>query len=52
LGYTRLISLIDPRNLASKRVAEKVGMAFEKEVVMWNKSIAVYAFHAANGIPS
>ncbi|MGH7598320.1 MAG: GNAT family N-acetyltransferase [bacterium] len=46
LGYTRLISLIDPDNMASKRVAEKVGMAFEKETFMFNKHICVYAFHA------
>ncbi len=31
LGLTRLICLIDEGNLASIRVAEKTGMAFEKE---------------------
>ena len=31
LGYTRLVSLIDSENLASIRVAEKIGMQFEKE---------------------
>jgi ribosomal-protein-alanine N-acetyltransferase len=31
LGFTRLICLIDEHNLASIRVAEKIGMAFEKE---------------------
>lgn len=31
LGLGRLICLIDEHNLASKRVAEKIGMAFEKE---------------------
>lgn len=46
LGYTRLISLIDPANIASKRVAEKIGMAFEKETFMFNKHICVYGFHA------
>ncbi len=46
LGYTRLISLIDPANIASKRVAEKIGMAFEKETFMFNKEICVYAVHA------
>jgi RimJ/RimL family protein N-acetyltransferase len=29
----RLIALIDPENVASARVAEKVGMQLEKEVV-------------------
>lgn len=31
LGLKRLICLIDKDNQASKRVAEKIGMAFEKE---------------------
>lgn len=31
LHYTRLVSLIDSDNLASIRVAEKIGMQFEKE---------------------
>ena len=31
LGLTRLICLIDEHNQASIRVAEKIGMAFEKE---------------------
>jgi ribosomal-protein-alanine N-acetyltransferase len=33
LGVTRLISLIDPENAASERVARKVGLFFEREVV-------------------
>ena len=33
LGRTRLISLIRPENLPSRRVAEKLGMTVEKEVV-------------------
>ena len=31
LGLSRLVCLIDAENLASIRVAEKIGMAFEKE---------------------
>src|SRR5436853_4952373 len=31
LGYERLISLIRPENIQSRRVAEKLGMAVEKE---------------------
>jgi RimJ/RimL family protein N-acetyltransferase len=31
LNLTRLICLIDPENIPSQRVAEKIGMAFEKE---------------------
>lgn len=43
LGYKRLISLIDPANMASRRVAEKVGMKLEKEIVKWNKRVCVYS---------
>jgi ribosomal-protein-alanine N-acetyltransferase len=32
LGYRRLISLIDPENIASQRVAEKIGMRLESKV--------------------
>ena len=43
LGRRRLISLIDPANQASRRVAEKLGLRVEKEVVMWDKQILVYS---------
>jgi ribosomal-protein-alanine N-acetyltransferase len=33
LGMKRLIAMIDPSNIASIRVAEKVGMKYEKEVM-------------------
>jgi RimJ/RimL family protein N-acetyltransferase len=33
LRLRRLIALVDPENVASARVAEKVGMHFEKEVI-------------------
>jgi [ribosomal protein S5]-alanine N-acetyltransferase len=33
LGLTRLVALIDPDNLASERVAAKIGMRFERDVV-------------------
>ncbi len=42
LGYERLVSLIDPGNLASRRVAERVGLTLEKKVWKWNKEICVY----------
>ncbi len=32
LGLLRLISLIDPENIASQKVAQKIGMRLEKEV--------------------
>ena len=34
LGIKRLIALIDPSNVASIRVAEKIGMKYEKEVML------------------
>ncbi len=43
LGYRRLVSIIDPANLASRRVAEKTGLTLEKEVWKWNKKVCVYA---------
>jgi RimJ/RimL family protein N-acetyltransferase len=45
LGHDRLVSLIDPGNLASRRVAEKVGMTLEKEVEKWGKAICVYSMN-------
>jgi ribosomal-protein-alanine N-acetyltransferase len=32
LGLSRLVSLIEPENIASQRVAAKMGMAFERQV--------------------
>lgn len=46
LGHDRLVSLIDPHNLASRRVAEKTGLTLHKEVEKWNKIICVYAVHS------
>ena len=47
-GCERLVSLIDPGNLASRRVAAKVGLTLEREVWKWNKEICVYAMHKGN----
>jgi RimJ/RimL family protein N-acetyltransferase len=44
LGLRRLIALIDPANRASQRVAEKVGLTFERERVRASgKPLQVYA---------
>lgn len=43
LGFRRLISLIDPANTASIRVAEKNGMRLERQIVKWDRPINVYA---------
>ena len=33
LGFARIISLIRPENIQSRRVAEKIGMSVEKETL-------------------
>ena len=47
LGFTRLISLIDPANVASRRVAEKLGMTPEKDIIKWGKRLCLYAITQA-----
>ena len=43
-GLTRLISIIDKKNTASARVAEKVGLTLEKEMLYNNRiQISIYA---------
>ncbi len=51
LGYERLVSLIDPENLAARRVAERVGLALEQEVDKWNKKVCVYAISKDETVP-
>lgn len=36
-GFKRMISLIDAKNIASVRVAEKNGMKYEKEIIFKNR---------------
>lgn len=43
LGFDKLISLINPANIASRRVAEKNGMRLIKEVTWQEKPTYVYA---------
>jgi ribosomal-protein-alanine N-acetyltransferase len=43
LGRQRLVSLIDPQNVASRRVAEKVGMRLRREALWKNKPTCIYA---------
>lgn len=47
LGYDRLISLIGPDNLPSRRVAERVGLTLEREIEKWGKRVCVYAIERA-----
>lgn len=43
LNRPRLISLIDPENVASQRTAEKAGLAFEREIVLDDMRCRIYA---------
>lgn len=39
----RIVALVDPRNDASKRVAAKIGLAWERDVPVPGKTLGVYA---------
>lgn len=43
LQKKRIISLIQPANIASRKVAEKNGLKVEKELIFFNKPTLVYA---------
>jgi [ribosomal protein S5]-alanine N-acetyltransferase len=43
LGLTRLISIIEPENDRSIRVAEKIGMRYEKDSSFGNLPVKIYA---------
>jgi len=45
LNLSRLICLIDPENIASQKVAEKIGMSFEKEARDELGPFWIYATH-------
>jgi RimJ/RimL family protein N-acetyltransferase len=42
-GLERVVAFIDPRNVASQRVAGKIGLAFEREVEIPEKTLWLYA---------
>ncbi|MEP0881423.1 GNAT family N-acetyltransferase [Trichocoleus sp. ST-U3] len=48
LGYNRLISLIHPGNIASQNVAMKVGLTYEKDTIIQEKTVRVYAIKRPN----
>jgi RimJ/RimL family protein N-acetyltransferase len=52
LDLTHLVSLIDPANLASKRVAEKIGMSYEKEIKRWGRKIQVFGIAGSSPVAS
>lgn len=43
LARPRLVALIDPRNHPSRRVAARVGLALERRVEKWGKTVCLYA---------
>ncbi|MFC7063281.1 GNAT family N-acetyltransferase [Halobacillus seohaensis] len=43
LGEPRLIALIQPGNVASIVIAEKIGMSLEKEIVFSDQDVLVYS---------
>lgn len=43
LGITRFVSLIQPDNEASRKVAASIGMSFEKALMMGGKEVFVYS---------
>ncbi len=51
LGQERLISIIDPPNVASQRVAEKLGSIYERDAVAFGKTCRIYALHKLCRIP-
>ncbi|MDJ0743748.1 MAG: GNAT family N-acetyltransferase [Xenococcaceae cyanobacterium MO_167.B27] len=48
VGCKRMISLIDPDNIASCKVASKVGLTYEKDVILEDKPVRVYAIDSPN----
>ena len=47
LGYRRLISIIDPRNLPSRRVAERTGLTLERHARKSGKDVCIYSIERA-----
>ena len=43
VGLERIVALIDPRNVASQRVAAKLGMRWERDVPIGQRTLGVYA---------
>ena len=43
LGRRRFVSLINPQNTPSRRVAERIGMGLEKEIEWGGRSTCVYS---------
>ena len=51
LSLSRLVSLIQQGNLTSRRVAEKVGMHLEREIVQHGRDYWLYAVFNCGSMP-
>jgi RimJ/RimL family protein N-acetyltransferase len=49
LGLARLVSIIDSQNAASNRVAEKLGMHCEQDLLFGGRNQRLYALRLAGG---
>jgi ribosomal-protein-alanine N-acetyltransferase len=49
MKLSRLVAMVEPANAASIRVAEKMGMRLEKDVVFYGKPARLYSLHAGAG---
>lgn len=47
LGLDRLVAIVDPRNRPSQRVAEKIGMTVEREIVYAERPALLFVFGRA-----
>nr|NIM01242.1 GNAT family N-acetyltransferase [Acidobacteriota bacterium]NIM61968.1 GNAT family N-acetyltransferase [Acidobacteriota bacterium]NIO59690.1 GNAT family N-acetyltransferase [Acidobacteriota bacterium]NIQ30785.1 GNAT family N-acetyltransferase [Acidobacteriota bacterium]NIQ85818.1 GNAT family N-acetyltransferase [Acidobacteriota bacterium] len=43
LGLPRIISIIEPENVGSIRVAEKAGLRYERDAHKWERVVRIYA---------
>jgi RimJ/RimL family protein N-acetyltransferase len=43
LGKDRFVSLIQPKNTASRKVAERIGMELEKEILLAGREVCLYS---------
>lgn len=48
LGRKRVISLVVPQNMASINVAIKNGMEFERQIILFEKTVNIYARMASS----
>jgi RimJ/RimL family protein N-acetyltransferase len=53
LGLPRIVAIMDPNNARSARLAESIGMRFERErqLAGWNQPSAIYAIERAITMP-